>query len=282
MQFIKTSNKLRQAINTATLKNKKVGFVPTMGDLHEGHISLIRKCRKENDIVVVSIFVNPLQFGPKEDYKKYPRNKNEDVLLTKNENIDIIFYPSKEEMYSRSFLTTVKVSGLNETLCGKYRPRHFDGVATIMVKLLNLVSPHTLYLGQKDAQQANIISQLITDFNMAVNVKVCPIVREKDGLALSSRNKYLAVRQRQEAVILFKSLKKARQMIKSGERNSATIRRIIRNLIKQKSKSQIEYIECVDHSTLKPIRKIKGKVLIALSVWFGKARLIDNIVVRVK
>ena len=263
------------------MKNQSIGFVPTMGALHDGHLSLIRKSRRENDITIVSIFVNPKQFGPREDHSTYPRLEIKDILLAKKEKVDIIFYPSEEEMYPTSFLTSVRVDQLTDVLCGPSRPGHFQGVATIVGKLLNIVTPDVLYLGQKDAQQAAVLKRMVTDLNFPVSIKVCPIVREADGLAMSSRNSYLTSRQRAEAPVLYQSLKKAKRKVLTGERSPTKIINLIRNQIKKQSSGRIDYIACTDANSLIPLKRIKGRVMISLAVTIGRTRLIDNIVFHV-
>ena len=282
MQVIRSIAKIRSILTKARLKKKSIGFVPTMGALHEGHLSLFRRCRKENDCAVVSIFVNPLQFAPTEDFASYPREQKRDIFLTKKENIDIVFYPSVKEIYPKSFLTNIRVEKITETLCGKFRPGHFHGVATVVAKLLNIVTPDVLYLGQKDAQQCVVIQQMVRDLNFAVTVKVLPTIREKDGLAMSSRNKYLTSQQRRQAPILYKSLCLAKQEILSGQRSASRLKDFMRQTIKTNSSAKIDYVECVNAQTLEPLKILKNDVLIALAAWFGQARLIDNITLKVK
>ena len=282
MQIIKTIFPLRAALAGLKQTRPSIGFVPTMGSLHEGHASLLKRCRKENDLSVLSIFVNPRQFGPQEDFASYPRDKKKDESLARREKIDILFYPSVEEMYPADFLTYVEVGRMSGVLCGQRRKGHFRGVATVVVKLLNIVSPDVLYLGQKDAQQTVIIHSMVKDLNIPVAVKVLPTIREKDGLAMSSRNRYLTENERREAPVLFQSLKQAKKLLQGGERNPQTITRGIADTIRASSSGRIEYVACVDADTLTPVSVIKGRALIALAVWFGKSRLIDNIVLTVK
>ena len=278
MRVVKTVPSLRRTIKKIKSRNKTIGFVPTMGALHEGHCSLIRKSRRENDIVIISIFVNPKQFGPKEDFQAYPRPEKKDILLAKNEKVDIIFYPSEKTMYPTGFLTSIHVDAITDRLCGASRPGHFRGVTTVVGKLVNMVTPDVLYLGQKDAQQAVVLKRMITDLDFPVTVKVCSIIRGPDGLALSSRNKYLTPRQRKTATVLFKSLKEAKRNALAGERNAANITRIMRATIKKDSSGKIDYIACVNSRSLIPLKQLKGKVMIALAVKFGRTRLIDNII----
>lgn len=281
MKIFRSISSLQKELNKLRKKDTSIGFVPTMGALHEGHLSLVRKSKKENKITVLSIFVNPTQFGPKEDYAIYPRQKNKDEMFAKKANVDIIFYPSKESMYPAKYKTYVDVTHLDSVLCGKNRPEHFRGVATVVLKLLHIVNPDYIYLGQKDAQQAIIIRKMITDLNMPVKVKTCPIIREKDGLALSSRNQYLTKKEREEAPILFTILNSVKRNIKKGQKTEF-IKKFISKTIRQKSHSTIEYVECMDAETLTPQTTFRGKILVALAVKFGKTRLIDNIIVNVK
>ena len=233
MRIVKTVKSLRCAIKKIKKPSKKIGFVPTMGALHEGHLSLIRKSRRENDIVVLSIFVNPKQFDPKEDFRSYPRPEKKDILLAKKEKVDIIFYPSEKEMYPTGFLTSIHVDAITDVLCGASRPGHFRGVTTVVGKLLSIIAPDVMYLGQKDAQQVIALKRMIVDLNFPVTVKACPIVREPDGLAMSSRNKHLTPRQRETATVLFKSLKNAKKKVLAGERNAAKIIRVIQAIIEK-------------------------------------------------
>ncbi|MDD5665242.1 MAG: pantoate--beta-alanine ligase, partial [Candidatus Omnitrophica bacterium] len=276
MRLIKSLSLINKELNKCRIKGQSIGFVPTMGALHEGHLSLIRKARKDNDIVVVSIFVNPKQFGPKEDLKKYPRPIKRDLALCRKAGVDFVFCPEFKQMYPDGFSTFVTVKGLSEVLCGKSRPGHFNGVATIVAKLLNIVQPGTLYLGQKDAQQAAILKRMIEDLHIPVKVQVMPIARSKDGLALSSRNAYLSDRERKDALVLSQSLKLAGFFIKNGASDTKRIIFKMRQVIEKKQSAKIDYIEIVDPATLKPLKKVAGSFLIALAVWIGKTRLIDN------
>ena len=264
----------------AKAAGKTVGFVPTMGALHDGHRSLLRRCRRENDIVVLSIFVNPKQFAPMEDFAKYPRRERADKMLAKKEKVDILFMPSGKEMYPEGYLTYIEVERMTQGLCGRSRPGHFRGVTTVVGKLLNIVMPDVLYLGQKDVQQAAVLTRMTRDLNFPVTVKICPTVREADGLAMSSRNQYLSVSQRKEAAVLYRSLREARQSVAAGNRLASAIISRIRSRIARESSGRIDYIECVDADTLMPLKRIQGKAIVALAVWFGKTRLIDNIIVQ--
>lgn len=279
MKIISSAKSAQQYLHPFKLKGKSVGFVPTMGVLHEGHLSLIRKSRKDNDITVVSIFVNPVQFGSQEDLSRYPREEKKDKYLLQKEEVDLLFYPSADEMYPKGYKTYVEVNGLDQGLCGRIRPGHFKGVTTIVAKLLHIVTPDRLYLGQKDAQQAVIIGKMIQDLNFPIKTIVRPTVREKDGLAMSSRNIYLNKQHRSEATILFKALTQAKYEIKSGIQNPSMIIKNIKSMIEQYSSGIINYIECVSAEDLTSLRKLRGKILIALSVSFGKTKLIDNMIV---
>lgn len=279
MQIITAIAAVRSVLQKAKRQNKTIGFVPTMGALHEGHMALIRQSRQNNDVTVVSIFVNPTQFGPREDFNKYPRQIKQDCLLLKKEKVDILFLPSSERMYPQPYLTYINVERLSDTLCGKSRPGHFRGVATIVAKLLLIINPNILYLGQKDAQQCIVIKRMINDLNFNTKVEIVPTVREADGLAKSSRNVYLNPQQRKEAVVLSQSLFLAKRKIKQGTREISTIKKTIRALIQKRSSGKIDYIECVDAQTLMPLKTIKSNTLIALAVRFERTRLIDNIIV---
>lgn len=280
MKIIKKVDEASKAVRKQKEKGKSVGFVPTMGALHEGHLSLIRRARSENGFVVVSIFVNPTQFGPKEDLKRYPKPVKNDISLCKKEGVDLIFYPKVKQMYPEGYKTYVEVKELSGLLCGKPRPMHFKGVATVVTKLFNIIQPDTAYFGQKDAQQAVIIKKMVLDLNMPVKIKVMPIVREKDGLAMSSRNVYLSAKERKDALILFNALKLAKILIRNGQRNTAKIMQRMKELIRKKKSAKIDYIAIVDLDTLKPLYKVTENCLIALAVWIGKTRLVDNIIIR--
>jgi pantoate--beta-alanine ligase len=262
-------------------RGKSIGFVPTMGCLHEGHLSLIRRARKENDVVIVSIFVNPIQFGPREDYKRYPRNLTGDIKLVKSSGGNIIFNPTVKSMYPKSFSTSVRVRGLTELLCGISRPGHFEGVTTVCTKLFNIVRPDVAYFGQKDYQQAAIIKRMAEDLNMGFKIKVLPIVREPSGLAMSSRNKYLFNKKRKEASIIYRTLKEAKRLIKSGEKNTARVKECIKDSLLKNPYIKIDYIAVVDPQTLMEQKRIASTVVIAIAVWMGGVRLIDNILVSV-
>lgn len=278
MRLIKSLDKI--SLELRKYKGKKIGFVPTMGALHEGHLSLIRQARKDNRVVVVSIFVNPKQFGPDEDLKKYPRPLERDLSLCRKEEVDIVFYPALKDIYPPGYATYINVEGLSVALCGKSRPGHFKGVTTIVTKLINIIRPDVLYLGQKDAQQAVIIKRMVDDLNIPVTVKVMPTVRNKDGLAISSRNIYLSSSERKDAVILSQSLKLAGLLIANGARDAKRIISRIRQVIQRKKSARIDYIEIVDMEDLMPVKRVRGGSLIALAAYIGKTRLIDNLIIR--
>jgi pantoate--beta-alanine ligase len=279
MKVAKTIKSVRKLVKAARSKGKKTGFVPTMGALHIGHILLIKKAAKECDFVVVSIFVNPTQFGPGEDFKKYPRPFKNDLAICRKAGVDVVFAPSPQEMYPDMNLTWVNVEKLTEPLCGRFRPGHFRGVATVCTKLFNIVMPDVAYFGQKDAQQAIVIKRMVADLNMPIKIIVCPTVRQADGLAESSRNKYLNEEQRKDATYTYKALKKCESLIKGGTKNSTTIIGEMRKILNQVPSIKIEYISIVGAETLQKLEKINGKVLAAVAVKIGSTRLIDNIVV---
>ncbi len=262
-------------------EGKSIGFVPTMGALHQGHLSLMQRARRENDIVVMSIFVNPTQFGPGEDYRRYPRPFQKDRLLAQREGVNIIFYPSVSEMYGEGYSTYVEVERLSKVLCGLSRPGHFRGVASAVCKLFNIVKPHVAYFGQKDYQQLKIIKRMVQDLNMEIEIRECPIVREPDGLAMSSRNSYFSSQERKEALSLYGALKRAKQLIKAGNSVPDVISET-EEIIQREPYAKIDYIKIVNPETLEDMKMIRpGRtVLVALAVWIGKTRLIDNMLVK--
>ncbi len=280
MQTIHTIQKLRLAVQKARAEGKSIGFVPTMGAFHQGHIALIQRCKKDHGLCVVSIFVNPTQFGPKEDYRNYPRDKRRDCRMAAEAGADVVFYPSVEEMYPVEYSSFIDVPDVTETLCGKSRPHHFRGVATVVAKLFLIVNPDQAYFGQKDYQQTVVIQKMARDLNFPVKIRVIPTVREPDGLAMSSRNIYLTPQERSEAAVLFASLQAAKKSVGKGEKDPEAIKTLIRSMIKRTS-GRIDYIECADALTLRPVRHLKGRCVIALAVFFGKARLIDNIILQI-
>jgi len=277
MKIVRTIDSMKREIYIYKNQGLTIGFVPTMGYLHEGHISLMKKAKEENNIVVTSIFVNPIQFGPNEDYNKYPRDFERDEKLARSVGVDVIFYPNVEEMYPSDFKTKVIVQKITNIMCGKSRPGHFDGVATVVLKLFNIIKPDRAYFGEKDAQQLAVIKQMIKDLNLDVEIIGMPIVRESDGLAMSSRNSYLNEEERKSATVLYKSLILAKEMINNGERKADIIKQEMQNLILKEKYAKIDYIEIVDKNTFEPIDQIKGNILIALAVYIGSTRLIDNI-----
>ncbi len=266
----KYSNRLKR-------QNKNCGLVPTMGYLHKGHLSLVRRSVKENDVTIVSIFVNPIQFGPKEDFKKYPRDFKRDEKMLKDTGADVVFYPTVKEMYRPPYYTYVNVESLTGALCGRSRPGHFRGVTTVVTKLFNIVKPDAAYFGQKDAQQAIVIEKMARDLNMDIRITTMPIIREASGLAMSSRNANLSAQQKKDASVLYKSLLLAKTMVKGGQRSSGKIINKMKKLITQKATARIDYIEIVDPQTLKSVKNVKNSVLVALAVYIGRTRLIDNI-----
>lgn len=281
MRVVKAPKQMSRISNRLRKKGKTIGFVPTMGYVHEGHLSLIRRACRENDVVVVSIFVNPTQFGPKEDYKQYPRDLKRDFSLAKATGCDIIFHPDVRDMYPGGYVTNVFVRDLTSVMCGISRPTHFEGVTTVCTKLFNIVRPDIAYFGQKDYQQAIIIKKMVEDFNMGFKIKILPIFREESGLAMSSRNEYLAPEQRKDAAALYESLREAKRQIKSGEKNPAKIKAIMRGMILKKDGIRIDYITIADPQTLKEKKNIDSRVVIALAAWVGKTRLIDNVLINI-
>ncbi len=281
-QVTTTVEPTRQTVFHARTNGLTVGLVPTMGALHEGHASLIRAARAETGFVVVSIFVNPTQFGPQEDLEQYPRTWEADVQMCEKESVDLILAPSPGIIYPPGFCTYVEVHDMQNVLCGVSRPTHFRGVTTVVLKLFNIVQPDRAYFGQKDAQQARIIQQMIADLNIPVQLRLCPIVREPDGLAMSSRNRYLEQNQRIQAVNLFQSLEAARKLIEGGERNANTIIQLLTERIEATPGAFLDYAAVFDFETLKPLTTLKGQVLVALAVYFGSTRLIDNLLIEIQ
>ncbi|HEY3363691.1 MAG TPA: pantoate--beta-alanine ligase [Symbiobacteriaceae bacterium] len=281
MQLVSTIAEVRQAVAAAHRGGKRVGFVPTMGYLHEGHRSLMQQARKECDFVVVSIFVNPAQFGPNEDFDRYPRDLEGDGALCRAVPVDLIFSPSVAEIYPQPFLSRVGVSGITETLCGASRPGHFEGVATVVTKLFNIVRPDVAYFGQKDAQQVAVIRRMAADLNMDfVEIVACPIFREPDGLAMSSRNVYLSPAERQAALVLSRSLRMAAERVAAGERDIDRLKAAMRALIAAEPLAAIDYVEIVDTVALRPLERLESQALAAVAVRFGKTRLIDNTILK--
>ncbi|MDE7366843.1 MAG: pantoate--beta-alanine ligase [Lachnospiraceae bacterium] len=276
MNIVHTVNEVRAQVKEWRAAGLSVGLVPTMGYLHEGHKSLIDRAVKENDRVVVSVFVNPMQFGPTEDLASYPRDLNRDAALCEAAGADLIFNPEPENMYFSDFSSFIDMSTLTKGLCGKSRPIHFRGVCTVVGKLFNIVQPDKAYFGQKDAQQLAVIRHMVNDLNFNLEIVGCPIIREEDGLAKSSRNTYLSPEERQAALILSKSLERGSELIEAGERDAETIKQAIIDLIQTEPLAKIDYVELVDWNTLEPVERIEGPVLNAIAVYIGKTRLIDN------
>jgi pantoate--beta-alanine ligase len=258
-----------------------IGFVPTMGFFHAGHISLMETARRENDMVVVSIFVNPAQFGPGEDLAAYPRDLERDLAMAKQAGVDCVFNPDVDDMYRQPYLTYIDVAGISEGLCGAQRPGHFRGVATVVAKLFNIVPAQRAYFGMKDAQQVRIIEKMAEDLNMEVTIIRCPTIRESDGLAMSSRNMYLEGDERQAATVLHRALLLAERMISQGERKTEVIISAMKNLIEKERGVEPEYVEIVDYKSLRPVQALTGETLIALAARVGAARLIDNILLNI-
>lgn len=261
-------------------EGKTIGLVPTMGYLHEGHLSLIRASGKECDVIVVSLFVNPTQFGPKEDFNKYPRDNKRDISLLEKERTDVLFMPSEKDIYPEGPAVEIRArEQLANALCGASRPGHFDGVVTVVAKLFDIVNPDAAYFGQKDAQQVIVIKGMVDDLKMDVDIRTLPIVREKDGLAMSSRNTYLSADERQQALSIFRGLEKARENIASGERSAGKTKEKILGILSEYKDVKVDYVEVVDAERLTPLKNIDGKALIAVAAFVGNTRLIDNILI---
>jgi len=276
MQIVSTVEEVREIVKKWRSEGLSVGLVPTMGYLHEGHKSLIDKAVEENQRVVVSVFVNPIQFGPTEDLATYPRDLERDAALCENAGADLIFHPEKEDMYFDDFCTYVDMENLTKGLCGKTRPTHFRGVCTVVSKLFNIVHPDRAYFGQKDAQQLAVVRRMVRDLNFDLEIVGCPIIREKDGLAKSSRNTYLSPEERAAAIILHKGLMKGEEVVRAGERNAEAVKKAIRDVIESEPLAKVDYVEVVDFDTIEEVETLKGNVLAAVAVYIGKTRLIDN------
>jgi len=277
MRIVRTVSDVRAFVAHAKREGKTVGFVPTMGFLHQGHLSLMKAAKEKTDLVIASIFVNPTQFGPGEDFETYPRDLESDAALCESVGVDMIFSPEVEEMYPEGYSATVSVDGyITQALCGAKRPGHFEGVTTVVNKLFNIVMPDFAFFGQKDAQQVAVIRKMVRDLNMSVTIVPCPIVREDDGLAMSSRNTYLSDIERQDALVLSQSIQDASDMIAKGVLDSKEIYDKMINRINSVATSRIDYVSIVDNRTLEDIDQLSGEVLIALAVYIGKTRLIDN------
>ena len=281
MKIISTVAETRAIIKEWKKNGLKVGLVPTMGYLHEGHLSLIKKAVSENDRVVVSIFVNPTQFGPNEDYETYPRDIDKDSALCESAGADIIFHPEASEMYPKGACTYVNMTGLTDALCGKSRPTHFQGVCTVVSKLFNITTPDNAYFGQKDAQQLAVIKRMVKDLNFDINITGCPIVREEDGLAKSSRNTYLNKEERKAALVLHRAITCGQSLVNNGERNASVVINRMKDIINAEPLAKTDYVEIVDMNTMESVSVIKGEILCAIAVYIGKTRLIDNFIVNV-
>jgi pantoate--beta-alanine ligase len=277
MFTVETKAELRALCDEARARGRRVGLVPTMGYLHEGHASLMRAARRDNELVVVTIFVNPLQFGPTEDLDRYPRDLDGDLTRCEREGVDVVFVPPVAEMYPEPPLTTVHVAGLTAELCGVARPTHFDGVTTVVAKLFSIVGPCRAYFGRKDAQQLAVVTRMAADLDLPVEVVGCPLVREPDGLAMSSRNAYLSGEQREAARVLSRALQRAADLVAHGERDVATVVDDVRRTVAERPRVSLEYVEGRDTEALTPLATFDGDVLLALAARVGKTRLIDNI-----
>jgi pantoate--beta-alanine ligase len=282
VKIISSIAEMRKASNDLKSKGRSRGFVPTMGALHGGHISLINEAKKDNDTVVLSIFVNPTQFVQGEDYHSYPQDIEKDKITASDTGVNILFLPSKDDMYPEGFNTFVNVEGITEALCGRFRPGHFKGVATVVLKLFNIVMPDKAYFGEKDYQQLLVVKKMVNDFNLDIAITGMPTIREGDGLAMSSRNGYLNRKERISAVSLSTALKTSQEMVKNGERRAEKIIGEMEKIIKNEDAAKIDYISICNPDTLKDIEAIDNRALAALAVRFGKARLIDNCILEVK
>ncbi len=283
MKIVKTIKEMQSLSRDFRISGKSIGFVPTMGALHEGHLSLVRRARDENDVVVVSIFVNPTQFGPHEDYDRYPRDPEGDIKKLTPLRVDAVFMPEVQEMYPEGASISVDVGDIGKILCGRSRPGHFNGVATVVTKLFNIVMPDRAYFGQKDFQQSVIIKKLVRDLNFDIKIIVCPIVREGDGLAMSSRNTYLNDQERKAATILYKALKHAHDLVENqGLDDAVKVREEVINILNSEPLAEIDYVEIVDENDLHTIEHIKDSAVVCLAVRIGNTRLIDNIIVKRK
>jgi len=276
MMIVSSLDELRAA---RLLLDGRLGLVPTMGYLHEGHLSLARRAREECDRVAASIFVNPTQFGPTEDLSKYPRDLDRDLSLLEAAGVDLVWTPDNETMYPPDFSTWVEVEGLTRPLEGAARPGHFRGVTTVVAKLFNAVQPQAAYFGQKDAQQAAVVRKMTRDLNFPVEIVVCPTVREADGLAMSSRNSYLSPEERKSAVVLFRALTAAREAFERGERDAESLRKVMSATLASEPRARTQYVSCADYDTLEELATVTGKALLSMAVFIGKTRLIDNFVV---
>ena len=276
MRIETTVNAVKEQVKAWKAEGLRVGLVPTMGFLHEGHQSLIIKAVEENDRVVVSDFVNPTQFGPKEDLASYPRDIERDAKLCEEAGADLIFHPEPAEMYAPDYCTFVDMDGLTKGLCGKTRPTHFRGVCSVVAKLFNIVAPDSAYFGQKDAQQLAVIRRMVRDLNFDIRIVACPIIREEDGLAKSSRNTYLNAEERAAAVVLSRALNKGKALIESEEQSAAKVKDVIMEELCKEPLAKVDYVEVVDADSIEPMKELKGNILVAIAVYIGTTRLIDN------
>ncbi|HAA85412.1 MAG TPA: pantoate--beta-alanine ligase [Kosmotogaceae bacterium] len=282
MNIIRDVQKMKEYSLELRLRRETIGFVPTMGYLHRGHLELVKRALAENDVTVVSIFVNPTQFGPGEDFDTYPRDEARDLQLLEELGVDCVFVPSEHEIYPEGYSTYVHVERLTDYLCGAKRPGHFRGVATVVTKLFNIVSPEKAYFGQKDAQQFRVLRRMVLDLNMSVTMVEIPTVREEDGLAMSSRNRYLSKSERKEALLIREALDRGLQMIKEGTYSVSEIRDELGRILRKGKHVFVDYIEIVDEKNLNPVERLDNDVILAIAVFVGKTRLIDNEVIRVR
>lgn len=280
MKIVRTVAETKALCRQWRREGKRIGLVPTMGYLHDGHLSLVRASKERDDVTVVSIFVNPAQFGPNEDFQKYPRDLDKDAAFLRQAGVDALFHPGRDDIYPPGYRTYVEVEGLQNRLCGRTRPGHFRGVATVVLKLFDIVAPDRAYFGAKDAQQVLILRRMARDLDLDVEIVTCPLVREPDGLALSSRNAYLSPAERQAALALSTGLRWAEKAVAAGERDSARIVAGVRAVLEREPLARIDYVEAVDPETLEPAAEVRGEVLLALAVFVGPTRLIDNVRLR--
>jgi pantoate--beta-alanine ligase len=280
MKIVKSVAEMKALARAWAGAGKRIGFVPTMGYLHEGHLSLVRESRSRADVTVVSIFVNPTQFGPHEDFQKYPRDLEKDAAYLERGGVDCLFHPEASEIYPPGYRTYVEVQGLQDRLCGRSRPGHFRGVVTVVLKLFEIVRPDLAFFGAKDAQQVLIIRRMAADLDLDVDVVTCPLVREADGLALSSRNAYLSPEERKAALALSTGLRWAEKAVAAGERDAGRLVAGVRSVLEAEPLARIDYVEAVDTETLEPVAEVRGEVLLALAVFLGSTRLIDNVRLR--
>ena len=278
MEIIRTVKEMKEFSSQARRAGKTIAFVPTMGYFHEGHLNLMREGRRRGDILVISLFVNPTQFGPKEDFKSYPRDFERDRKMAEGVGVDILFAPEASDMYPPDHQTVVRVEKVTQNLCGRSRPAHFQGVATVVLMLFEIVMPHVAIFGQKDYQQLATIQQMVKDLHMSVEVLGMPTVRETDGLAMSSRNTYLLPDERKAALALYRSLQRAKELLQKGERKAEQILREMNGILRSEPLVKIDYVQICDPHTLEDVDRIEGDVVVALAVYLGKTRLIDNLV----